>query len=94
MSDERWLMEDNYTLFDSERGRRYSTGVTLADCGIPFVDLLNRESNYARFHKENYEKEKEENRKLKKQISEFEELHRRFEEMYDSPVEEMVRDFE
>ena len=87
-------MEDSYTLFDSENGKRYRTGVSLADCGIPFVDLLNRESNYVSFYRGNYVDERELNRRLEKHLKEYEELHRLFEEMYDSCVEDMVRDFE
>ena len=82
-------MENAYTL-KQDNGNRWSTGVSLADCTIPFVELLNREVSYAEFYKENLQEMKRENERLQGKISEYESLISRFEELYDSTVEEMV----
>jgi len=90
MMTERYEMLDSYTLHDYEDCRSYTTGVSLADCGIPFVELLNRLDNYRQFHKENQIKCQRENKKLWAKLEEYEKLLKDFEDLYESSVEEMV----
>ena len=53
-----------YALADNETGHEYRTGVSLADCTIPFEDLLNRQDNYLKHYREVRSKLQRENRRL------------------------------
>ena len=53
-----------YELTDNETGREYRTGVSLADCTIPFEALLNRQDNYLKHYREGRIKLQRENRRL------------------------------
>lgn len=53
-----------YELTDNETGREYRTGVSLADCTIPFEVLLNRQDNYLKYYREVRSKLQRENRRL------------------------------
>lgn len=62
---DRYVLK-SYELIDNESNNTYTTGVSLADCGIPFADLLNRQDNYIKFYNSR-------TRKYSKQINELEE---------------------
>jgi len=53
-----------YALTDNETGQEYRTGVSLADCTIPFEDLLNRQDNYLKHYREVRSKLQRENKRL------------------------------
>ena len=81
----------SYTLTDNQFGRTYTTGVSLADCTIPFEELLNRLNNYVDYYKEERDTLVKKNKILQEQLDQYETLLQKFEELYDSSVEAMVR---
>ena len=93
MMVERWSL-DSYTLIDNENDKRFTTGVSLADCTIPFADLLNRESNYVKFYQKELVEAREKIKELEKQIEGTDYLLKRFEFLYDESVDEMVDNYE
>lgn len=86
---DRWSMPDGYTLVDNESDREYTTWVSLADCTIPFVYLLNRESNYVKFYQKELAEARERISELEKKVYDMDYLMKRFEFLYEESVEEM-----
>lgn len=71
----------HYSLIDNKTGTEYTTGISLADCTIPFEDLLNKQSNYIDYYMERYyktqkllKKSTEEIKALKTTLNQLEEF--------------------
>lgn len=87
-----------YTLTDHKKGQEYTTGVSLADCTIPFEDLLNKQDNYINYYTQKYretqkklEKSLEENTELKETIRKLEEI---IECEFDMNIKEFLENME
>ena len=85
-----------YSLSDNETGREYQTGVSLADCTIPFEDLLNRQDNYIKHYRERSKKFErinkhlsDENAVLNKQLDKISDW---LSEEFDIDIQEVLSD--
>ena len=88
---DRYEMIDGYTMKDYKKSLVYTTGVSLADCTIPFVKLLNRLNSYWEFCREERDELEKKNERLQRKINDYESLLGRFEELYGSTVEAMIQ---
>lgn len=55
----------SYSLIDNDKNHEYTTGVSLADCTIPFEDLLNKQDKEINFYQGKYRKMRQELKSLK-----------------------------
>ena len=87
-----------YSLTDNKKNQEYTTGVSLADCTIPFEDLLNKQDNYINYYTNKYhetqkklKKSLEENTTLKETIRKLEEI---IEYEFDMNIQEFLENME
>lgn len=68
---ERYVLKA-YELIDNESDNTYTTGVSLADCGIPFAELLNRQDNFIKFYTSRYRKQEKQIKSLEEKVEKLE----------------------
>lgn len=90
MKSKRWILS-SYTLEDNTNNNEYHTGVSLADCTIPFEKLLNTYEDELLFYREKYRLFRKESKEYKKKFDNLNKfLKEEFDLDYDLLIEEGV----
>jgi len=93
MNSERWKLH-SYVLEDTENSYEYRTGVTLADCTIPFEDLLNKSDGESKYYRNKTRELRKQLKESEKELEKFDKLKEflrtEFDLDYDMLIEEEI----
>ena len=93
---ERYTL-NHYTLTDNETLQEYTTGVSLADCTIPFTDLLNRQDTYIKSYMGLLKSERAKGQALQEKYNELKKDYTKIElflkEEFDIDINEILEDY-